>query len=100
LNLQERTRIFTEYASKLLPGGTIIIRDGDNRMAKKHATTRLTEFFSTRILNFNKTENKLEFFSFDDMAKLGESLGFETQIIDQTKWTSNLIMVFKRKNNG
>jgi 1-acyl-sn-glycerol-3-phosphate acyltransferase len=100
LNLQERNRIFTEYASKLLPGGTIIIRDGDNRMAKKHATTRLTEFFSTRILNFNKTENKLEFFSFDDMAKLGESLGFETQIIDQTKWTSNLIMVFKRKNNG
>ena len=100
LNLQERNRVFIGYASKLLPGGTIIIRDGDNRMAKKHATTRLTEFFSTRILNFNKTENKLEFFSFDDMAKLGESLGFETQIIDQTKWTSNLIMVFKRKNNG
>ena len=100
LNLKQRNRVFTKYASKLLPGGTIIIRDGDNRMAKKHATTRLTEFFSTRILNFNKTENKLDFFSFDDMAKLGESLGFETQIIDQTKWTSNLIMVFKRKNNG
>lgn len=100
LNEQERNRVFMEYASKLLPGGTIIIRDGDNRLAKKHTTTRLTEFFSTRIFNFNKTENKLEFFSFDDMAKLGESLGFETSIIDQTRWTSNLIMVFKRKNNG
>jgi 1-acyl-sn-glycerol-3-phosphate acyltransferase len=100
LNLQERNGIFTAYASKLLPGGKIIIRDGDNRMTKKHATTRLTEIFSTRILNFNKTENKLEFFSFEDMAKLGDSLGFETQIIDQTKWTSNVVMVFKRKNNG
>ena len=100
LNELERNRVFTQYASKLSPGGTIIIRDGDNRLAKKHATTRLTEFFSTRVVNFNKTENKLEFFSFDDMAKLGESLGFETQTIDQTKWTSNLIMVFKKKNNG
>ncbi|NOU45988.1 MAG: MMPL family transporter [Bacteroidales bacterium] len=100
LNQQERKQIFTEYASKLSPGGSIIVRDGDNRLAKKHAVTRLTEFLSTRILNFNKTENKLEFFSFDAMAQLGESLGFETQIIDQTRWTSNLIMVFKRKNNG
>ena len=100
LGEQERNRVFKEYASQLLPGGTIIIRDGDNRLAKKHATTRLTEFFSTRLLNFNKTENKLEFFSFDDMAILGESLGFETSIIGQTKWTSNMVMVFKRKNNG
>ena len=100
LSEQDRILIFTSYASKLLPGGSIIIRDGDNKLAKKHATTRLTEFFSTRILKFNKTENKLEFFSFEDMAKLGESLGFETQVIDETKWTSNLIMVFKRKNNG
>ena len=100
LNEHERNRIFMEYALKLLPGGTIIIRDGDNRLDKKHANTRLTELFSTRILNFNKTENKLQFFSFNDMAKLGQSLGFETQIIEQAKWTSNLIMVFKRKNNG
>jgi len=100
LNQQERNRIFIKYASKLLPGGTIIVRDGDNSLAKKHAATRLTEFFSTRILNFNKTENKIEFFSFDELAKLGESLGFGTRIIDHTKWTSNLMMVFKRKNNG
>jgi chemotaxis methyl-accepting protein methylase len=97
---KERNRIFTLYASKILPGGTIIIRDGDNRLVNKHANTRLTEFFSTRIFNFNKTDNKLEFFSFDDLTKLGENLGFEYLIIDQTKWTSNRIIVFKRKNNG
>lgn len=99
-NKKERNRIFTLYASKILPGGTIIIRDGDNRLVNKHANTRLTEFFSTRIFNFNKTDNKLEFFSFDDLTKLGENLGFEYLIIDQTKWTSNRIIVFKRKNNG
>lgn len=100
LGEQDRNRIFTDYAAKILPGGIIIVRDGDNKLGKKHAITRLSEFFSTRVFNFNKTKHKLAFFSSAELIKLGESLGFESNIIDQTKWTSNLIIVFKKTYNG
>jgi len=93
----ERIHIFTNFASNILPGGVIIVRDGDNHPGKKHAVTRLTEFLSTRVFKFNKREHKLAFFAADELIKLGESLGFIPSIIDQQKWTSNLVIVFKKK---
>lgn len=99
LEEKDRNRIFTNYASKILPGGIIIVRDGDNNLGKKHNKTRLTEFLSTRVFNFNKTEHKLAFFSAAEIIKLGENLGFESSIVDQQKWTSNRIIVFKKISN-
>ncbi len=97
LEEHERIHVFTNFASKILPGGIIIVRDGDNHPGKKHAVTRLTEFLSTRVFKFNKREHKLAFFAADELIKLGENLGFIPSIIDQQKWTSNLVIVFKKK---
>jgi len=97
LDEQERARIFLDYASRILPGGMIIVRDGDNNLGKKHTVTQFTEFFSTKVFNFNKTKHKLAFFSVDELVRLGENLGFGSKIIHHQKWTSNLIIVFKKK---
>ena len=40
------------------PGGTVIIRDGDKDLEEKHKGTKLTEFFSTKLIGFNKTTDK------------------------------------------
>ncbi|MFZ4520455.1 MAG: 1-acyl-sn-glycerol-3-phosphate acyltransferase [Bacteroidales bacterium] len=96
----ERNSIFTAYAEKLNPGGILIVRDGDKEPGKKHGTTKLTEFLSTRIFRFNKKEKELSFFSASDLVYLGQSLGFEAQIIDHQKWNSNVVIVFRKVNNG
>ncbi|MCX6306872.1 MAG: 1-acyl-sn-glycerol-3-phosphate acyltransferase [Bacteroidetes bacterium] len=97
LGEQERNRIFARYAAGVLPGGMIIVRDGDNHHGNRHAMTRFTEFLSTRIFKFNKTAHKLAFFSAEELMKLGKDLGFESGIIDQQKWNSNLVIVFKKR---
>ena len=38
--------------------GIIIIREGDKDLAERHKGTKLTEFFSTRIIGFNKTSEQ------------------------------------------
>jgi 1-acyl-sn-glycerol-3-phosphate acyltransferase len=99
-NEQDRNKIITNYSSKLLSGGIILVRNSDNKFSRKHAATRLSKFFFARVFNFNKTENKSAFFLSSDLIKLGESLGFESSMVDQTKRKSNNILVFKRKING
>ena len=46
----------------LNPGGSIIIRDADKDLQKRHLGTRYTEFFSTRS-GYNKAINKHCIFS-------------------------------------
>jgi uncharacterized protein len=69
----DRTRVFTEYSSQVLPGGIIIVRD---------------------------YKNKPRVFSPGSIISLGESLGFSSEIIDQEKQTKHLIIVFKREGHG
>jgi 1-acyl-sn-glycerol-3-phosphate acyltransferase len=100
LPVEERRRTFTNHASQLLPGGIIIVRDGDNNHGKKHGMTRLTEFLSTRVFRFNKTTDKLSFFSAEEMIAIGENIGLQARIMDHQKWNSNLVIVFKKRPNG
>ncbi|HRX12969.1 MAG TPA: 1-acyl-sn-glycerol-3-phosphate acyltransferase, partial [Draconibacterium sp.] len=78
--------------------GQIIIRDADTDLAKRTKGTKLTEFFSTRLLGFNKTEyDKLYFFSGKKIEQLALSNGFSVNRIDKTKLTSNVIYILQRK---
>jgi 2-polyprenyl-3-methyl-5-hydroxy-6-metoxy-1,4-benzoquinol methylase len=78
--------------------GQIIIRDADTDLEKRTKGTKLTEFFSTRLLGFNKTEyDKLYFFSGKKIEQLALYNGFSFECIDKTKLTSNMIYVLKRK---
>jgi len=81
----------------LSPSGTIIVRDGIRELSHRHKGTKLTELFSTKILGFNKTSGQgLNFISSEMIHDIGNSAGMEISVIDNTKYTSNVIFVLKK----
>ena len=96
LQPEAREQLLQQCISKLNPGGVIIVRDGDMDMSKRHERTRLTELFSTKLLGFNKTDNKpLSYFSSAAIRTIVERNGARMEQIDNTKYTSNVIFIIK-----
>ena len=96
---EKQSELIRKCANKLNPGGLMIIRDADTDMKKKHAGTRLSEFFSTR-LGFNQTYNerqKLYFRSKQNYMKVFSELELDVEILDKTKMTSNLVFILNKK---
>jgi hypothetical protein len=79
-------------------GGILIIRDGDSSQVEKHKRTKLTEFFSTRLLMFNKkTEKQLCFISSETIIETLSDFNVDVKIVDKTKYTSNIIHYVVKK---
>jgi 2-polyprenyl-3-methyl-5-hydroxy-6-metoxy-1,4-benzoquinol methylase len=95
---KQRESCIQKCMDSLNINGQIIIRDADTDLTKRTKGTKLTEFFSTRLLGFNKTEyDKLYFFSGKKIEQLALSNGFSVNRIDKTKLTSNVIYILQRK---
>jgi 1-acyl-sn-glycerol-3-phosphate acyltransferase len=94
----EQEQLLRRCWEQLPEHGVIIVRDGDADLGKRHEGTRLTEFFSTRLLGFNKTKQELSFFSAAHLRQIVASMGACLEQIDNTKFTSNVIFVIKRCN--
>lgn len=80
----------------LNPGGTLIVRDGDADLKDRHQGTRLTEFFSVRLMGFNKSTNALNFISGKRLRALVAAHGLTLSVVDETKLTSNVIFVIRK----
>jgi 2-polyprenyl-3-methyl-5-hydroxy-6-metoxy-1,4-benzoquinol methylase len=80
----------------LNPGGRLIVREGNADLAKRHKGTVLTEFFSVKLLGFNKSVNSLNFVSGERIGQLAESSGMFVTVIDDAKFTSNVIFVIQK----
>ncbi len=80
----------------LSDGGILIIRDGVSELSNRHKTTLLTEILSTRIFNFNKTQNELHFISRSFIESFAAKHRMQLQVIDSTRFTSNLVFVLKK----
>jgi 1-acyl-sn-glycerol-3-phosphate acyltransferase len=96
---EDQETLISKCTSQLNEEGVIIIRDADISMKKKHAGTRLSEWFSTR-LSFNRTlekNNQLYFNSKENYLAIFAKLGLEVSIIDETRRTSNLVYVLRKK---
>lgn len=93
LSLQEI--VLERCLKNLLPKGTIIIRDGNSELKKKHLGTRFTEIISTRS-GFNKKRYPLSYLSVKNITEFAEKHDMTVTTIDRTKLTSNQIFVLKR----
>ncbi|MEO5892549.1 MAG: 1-acyl-sn-glycerol-3-phosphate acyltransferase [Ferruginibacter sp.] len=92
----EQIKLIEKCIDNLQPNGTIIIRDANSDMKKRHSGTRLTEFFSTRLFAFNKTTDKgLSFLPGNLVKEIAarKSIGYSE--IDESKFTSNIIYLLK-----
>ena len=81
----------------LNPGGMVIIREGNKDLEGKHKGTQLTEFFSVKVMKFNKSNQALSFMSGEAIRHQAVSHNFEVEVVDDTRFTSNVIFVLKKK---
>lgn len=85
----------------LEPGGMILIREGDASLEKKHKGTVITEFFSTRVLGFNKTQagRQLYFTSRELIYASLKDTNLGVEIVDDARFTSNIFYIIKERLN-
>jgi 2-polyprenyl-3-methyl-5-hydroxy-6-metoxy-1,4-benzoquinol methylase len=84
----------------LNPGGLLLIREGDSDLKQKQKGTALTEFFSVKVFGFNKAKQALHFVSGHRLRHLAQSHGLEITTWDDTKYTSNVTFVMKKKTTA
>ena len=97
LQPEEQTQVLRRCFANLNPGGVIVIRDGNKDLKERQKGTWWTEFFSTRLLKFNKTsENGLAFLSAKTVEGVVAEFGLECEMIDPSKFTSNIIFVIRK----
>jgi 1-acyl-sn-glycerol-3-phosphate acyltransferase len=93
----EQKIVIDKCIASLNEGGVLVIRDGDKDLTGRHRGTRLTEFFSTRLMSFNKTSRHgLSFLSGKFIEEMAVNYNMECSRIDNTKRTSNIIFVLKK----
>ncbi len=83
----------------LNPGGILVVREGNADLKERHKGTQITEFFSVKLLKFNKSTNDLNFLSGESIKRIANRKGLTAEIDDDAKFTSNVIFVI-RKTNG
>jgi 1-acyl-sn-glycerol-3-phosphate acyltransferase len=98
LNYDKQRSILQECILNLKPGGMILIREGNADKETRHKITKFTEFFSTKVLRFNKTgdkERKLYFTSPQKLREIAGEHGLTFEVIDQKRITSNTFFVMR-----
>lgn len=98
MNEAYQEALLKKCAGLLHNNGMIIVRDGNTSDVQKHRLTQLTELFSTKIIEFNKTAEKLCFISEERMIQIGKECKMDFQIIKNDKYTSNMIYIFRKRS--
>jgi len=97
---EKQEKIIKDCIHNLNEDGMIIIRDANTKLKDRHKGTKWTEIFSTKIMKFNKTADEskeLYFRSSDDIFAMFNQYDTEIEVIDQTKLTSNVVYVIRKK---
>jgi len=61
LRPDQQESLLTKCFEGLNPGGLLLVREGDRDLKQKQKGTALTEFFSVKLLRFNKAKQALHF---------------------------------------
>jgi len=94
----EQKQVIEKSISNLNMGGKIIIRDGDSDKVALHQKTKLSEYFSTRVLSFNKTNDTgLDFLSGSMIRKIAAENSLAYSEMPDSKLTSNTIFILEKK---
>lgn len=93
----EQKLVIEKCIRNLNPGGMVVVRDGDADKKAQHKKTKLTEYFSTRVLGFNKTlETGLSFLSGSMIREIAAAHRLSCNEVPDSKLTSNTIFILKR----
>lgn len=98
LTSEDQKLLLNKCINKLAAGGQIIIREGDIQLKKRNIRTKLSEYLSTKT-GFNKTKQKLSFFSRAFIESIAENNGLDLSVIEGGMLISNQIYLLKRPNH-
>jgi 1-acyl-sn-glycerol-3-phosphate acyltransferase len=93
----QQEELLIKCHSALNEGGLLIIRDGVSELKERHKGTERTEVWSTKLLRFNKVQNELHFISRAFIESFAEKHNMTVEVVDRTKFTSNLIFIMTKK---
>lgn len=99
MNYEKQEELIGRCVNKLLPGGMLIIRDGNSEDRDKQEVTRWTEIFSTRIFKFNKTVEELCFSSEAQFCHWADKYNLNIESTRNDRYTSNTIYILKKKDH-
>ncbi len=98
LPAEDQKRVLLACLEGLEPGGLILVRDADAALEERQRGTWLTEFLSTNI-GFNKmNRNELCFVTRDFISGVAEQAGATVELIDNTRFTSNVVYLIRAKD--
>ncbi len=92
----EQTKLLEKCVAALNEQGTLIIRDGVSELQDRLKGTKRTEFWSTRLLKYNKTENELHYISRAFIERFAKQHGMSLEVLDRAKHTANLMFVLRK----
>ena len=96
LSEEKQKQLIEKCINNLNNNGIIIIRDANTELKKRQIVTVFTEMFSTKT-GFNKVgKNKLFFTSSSKIKEIVSANGMTMEILDNTKFTSNLVYIIKK----
>jgi 1-acyl-sn-glycerol-3-phosphate acyltransferase len=94
LQPDQQEMLIRKCMNALRAGGTMIIRDGDRDLKKKHERTKWTEFLSTRFFAFNKTSgHPLQFLSGKIIRELAANHQMDCRSVSDSAITSNRLFI-------
>lgn len=88
--------LFEKCMHALETGGVLVIRDGVEDLAHRHKKTKRTEYFSTKLMKFNRTTNELYFIDKKTITDWCKPFNVHLDIIDSGTKLSNLIFVIRK----
>ena len=99
LQPNEQTNVLQNCIQHISEDGMLIIRDGNAELTERHKGTKLTEWFSTKLLGFNKTsEQGLSFIAASFLKDFAAKNNLSLEEVDNTKYTSNIFYIMRKTN--
>jgi len=94
---EDQHNLLKKCTERLNSGGLIIVRDGNVEEIERHKGTQLSEWFSVKVLKFNKSLNKqLWFTSKTRIENFAHENNLSVEIEDNTKFTSNTVYILRK----
>lgn len=96
---ESQRRLLERVSERLAKGGIVIVRDADKSDEKKHFVTRMSEWFSIKVLKFNKANQDPCFIGREDVEKWARELGCSVEAMKNDKITSNTIYLLRKRGD-
>jgi 1-acyl-sn-glycerol-3-phosphate acyltransferase len=97
---QSQKAVLKRVVESTALGGFIIVRDGDSENFKRHRVTQLSEWFSIKLLNFNKSVQSPCFVGKSEFLSTAAELGCSVEVMSNDLYTSNTIYILRPQNTG